>query len=269
MNQDNSHYDAFIFTHIPKCGGTSLRYFLNESAKQSGVPRRKRYIPGFNWLSVEKDYHRLNKVKQAIFLNRSYKVIAMHVEYGWHLNAAPYMKSPFYYTMLRNPLDRVISHYQFFNKGKGRRGVKGIDIRELDKTKLDEVLSTSANLSVQYVIGRGINGGKVTSMMMDDALDNLMNKYHAYGILEESEKSINSLMSNWPNWLSSTLTLEHKNKSAIKGVIDVLSKDIIDRITEDNRFEIEFYDIAKNIFNQRGQNNNRGADSDEHSKISV
>lgn len=269
MSQDNSRYDAFIFTHIPKCGGTSLRYFLNESAKQSGVPRRQRYIPGFNWLSVEKDYHRLDNVKQSRFLKKTYKVVAMHVEYGWHNNAAPSLKSPYYYTMLRNPMDRVLSHYQFFNKGKGRRGVKGIDMQQLDGLKLDEVLSTSANLSIQYVLGNGISGGRVSGMMKDDALDNLLNKYQAYGILEESEKSINSLVSNWPNWLSSTLTLERKNKSAIKGVTDVVSKDIIDRITEHNRFEIEFYDIAKNIFIQRGQNNNRGADSDEHSKISV
>ena len=250
MNQDDSHYDAFIFTHIPKCGGTSLRYFLNESAKQSGLPRRQRYIPGFNWLSVEKDYHRLNKAKQARFLTRTYKVVAMHVEYGWHYRAAPYMKSPFYYTMLRNPLDRVLSHYQFFNRGKGRRGVKGIDIHQLDKMKLDEVLSTSANLSIKYVLGNGIKGGEVSSMMMDDALENLLNKYQAYGLLEEPELSINSLVNNWPNWLDSKLKLEHRNKSDIKGDTYVLSRDLIDKIKEHNRFELEFYGKAKNMFNQ-------------------
>ena len=153
--------------------------------------------------------------------------------------------------MLRNPLDRVLSHYQFFNRGKGRRGVKGIDIHQLDKMKLDEVLSTSANLSIKYVLGNGIKGGEVSSMMMDDALENLLNKYQAYGLLEEPELSINSLVNNWPNWLDSTRTLEHRNKSDIKGDAYVLTGDLIDKIKEHNRFEIEFYETAKNVFNQR------------------
>jgi len=251
MNGNGMQYDSFIYTHIPKCGGTSFRYFLNESAKMSGIPRSKRYIPGYNWLSVEKDYHRLNRRKQSRFHDKNYKVVAMHVEYGWHMSAASYMKVPFYYIILRNPLNRVISHYQFFNKGKGRKGVKGIDIMQLDRNKLNEVLATSANLSIMYVLGKSIKGGEATSMMKDDALDNLLHRYNDFGILEESDKSISSLVKNWPHWLSSTRSLDHRNKTLIKRAGDSLSQEVKEMIEEHNRFEIEFYNTAKALFFRR------------------
>jgi hypothetical protein len=251
MIDDSRSYDSFIFTHIPKCGGTSFRSFLNVSAKKSGVPRQKRYIPGFNWLSVEKDYHRLDRVRQERFHNKTYKVVAMHVEYGWHYAAASYMKNPFYYTLLRRPLDRVLSHYQFFNKGKGRRNVKGIDIQNLSGVKLDEVLSTSANLSIIYVLGKGINGGVVSSMMKDDALDNLINKYHDFGILDEPTISISSLKEKWPIWFQSNIPFEHRNKSHNSAGKKPLSEFIKEKIIEHNQLEIEFYNQALDLFKQR------------------
>jgi len=193
MNSAPSTYDAFIFTHIPKCGGTSFRQFINETAKQNGVSRKARYIPGYNWLSVEKDYHRLDAAKQKRLINKRYRVIAMHVGYGWHHEAAPYLKAPFYYTILRRPVNRVLSHYQFFNKGKGRKGVKNIELQNLTNNKRKEVLMTSANLPIQYILGKSIKGGTVTNMMRDDALENLEHRYGGFGLLEDLYESIKLL----------------------------------------------------------------------------
>jgi len=58
---------------------------------------------------------------------------------------------------------------------------------QLDRNKLNEVLATSANLSIMYVLGKSIKGGEATSMMKDDALDNLLHRYNDFGILEESD----------------------------------------------------------------------------------
>lgn len=251
MISETSYFDAFIFTHIPKCGGTSFRHFINESAKKSGISRKERYIPGYNWLSVEKDFHRLSENKKEGFLSKRYKVVAMHIGYGWHTLAAPYMISPFYYTILRKPVNRVLSHYQFFNKGKGRRGVKGLDINDLDSTKRKEVLSTSANLSILYILGEAINGGEVTSMMKDDALENLDTKYDDFGLLEDPEKSIEVLKTKWPDWMQSISTLDHRNKSSKESPIGNVSDNIIESIQEQNRLEIDFYDSAAQLFYDR------------------
>lgn len=249
MSHMIEEYDGFIFTHIPKCGGTSFRDFINRSAKHSGIPRRNRYIPGQNWLSVEKDYYRLDHKARLKLHQKKYRVVAMHVDYDWHLKAAPYLLSPYYYTILRHPVSRVISHYQFFNKQKGRGGVKGLSLGTLDKKTREDILLTSANTSIIYVTGRGIKGRRVTKDMMEDALDILANRYGGFGLLEEITSSIQLLHESKPRWLVLSQGIEHKNAGL--GHPKSLQTNLIDDIKDLNRWGIEFYEHAKILFNKR------------------
>jgi len=78
-----SHQHKFVFIHIPKCGGTSISKLKNFCVKNKGLSDHLPYLPN----SVTKND------------NASY------------LRDYPEAKNYKYFTMVRNPWDRVISTY--------------------------------------------------------------------------------------------------------------------------------------------------------------
>ena len=100
----------FCFYHIPKCAGVSLGEILD------------------NYFS--KIYHKLNiynsknepnliEVEEKNSLNQipnilNYKIVLSHIQYNTKISNT-FKKQHFSFTVVRNPVDRIISHYYFFN----------------------------------------------------------------------------------------------------------------------------------------------------------
>jgi hypothetical protein len=118
----------FIFYHIEKCGGTSLRVSLRDYFANM-YEHDEIYIP---------DKYNLNFVRKHLpTICENYdcsklKILLSHMSDGFpykHLQIPTQMK----FTCVRNPIDRVISHYYFFDYPK-----TNIEMIDLDTANLKQ-----------------------------------------------------------------------------------------------------------------------------------
>ncbi|NEO03330.1 MAG: sulfotransferase family protein, partial [Moorea sp. SIO3I7] len=94
MNSKQQH--SLIFLHIPKTAGTTLHYIINRQYKSE-------YIFEVNCRESRNELIRMSEVQKS-----KIKVIRGHMEFGWH----EFIAQPCtYITMLRDPVERVISFY--------------------------------------------------------------------------------------------------------------------------------------------------------------
>jgi len=99
----------YIFFHIPKCAGSTFKKALYENLKEN------------EFLTIYKPNFYLNSLSE--FEKEKIKIILGHnIYYGIHKF---FRQRPRYITFIRNPIDRIVSHYNYavtefeINKNKG------------------------------------------------------------------------------------------------------------------------------------------------------
>lgn len=111
----------FIFFHIPKCGGTSFREILFVYFKKIYKRRREIYLSRlFKNFNLVGDFNKINNHLIKYKLN-NIKVILSHCK----VKDFPALMNDkvFKFTIIRNPIDRLISHYYFFDIYKYRKNL--------------------------------------------------------------------------------------------------------------------------------------------------
>lgn len=243
-------YDSFIFTHIPKCGGTSFRKLINDSAIASGIPVDKLYVPGFNELSTNKNIDQLNAKEKEEFRGSDYKVIAAHSKYNLHKDYELKTENPFYYTILRDPVKRFISHYHFFYYTLGYDNLKGVSIGELEEEKLLYLVKRLANVQTTYLANFKFKKVLGEENMLKLAKYNLQYEYGAFGLIENMEESMLRVEKILPDWLSMNQSITQLNSSNSNN--HEVSSSVIKLIEKHNYSDIELYSFAKERFLEKG-----------------
>ncbi len=244
-----SKYDCFIFTHIPKCGGTSFRSYVNKGAKMSGISKSRIYIPGENGLKARRNISQLNDLQLMKFRSSRYFVVAMHASPNLHLDYMTYAKSPFYFTLLREPIERFISHYYFFNYKQGNNGCKGISLNDLGEDQLDSILDNMANTMVRFLSGNIQSKRPLSDLDLRIAKNNLVELYPCFGILNDLPKSIDLLKKNAPKWINFNIDFPTKNANIYsRGLSEGINSSVKERIVQSNKLDIELYEYASGLF---------------------
>lgn len=245
-----SPFDAFIFTHIPKCGGVSFRHFIYEAAIQSNISTDKVYIPGENYLHINKNLLQLSERELKRFRQKDIQILANHSYYNTHLlYDLPNFKSPFYYTILREPIDRFISHYNFFNYKNGNQDCKGISLSELPTEKLIEIAKKLGNVQTRYISGidQLSDFGETDALAI--AKHNLEFGYADFSILENIETDLIYLSNKSPDWLSIQPTdfpKMNQNKLTFP-----LETKVLDIIRQYNQLDLALYSYAVSLKKKR------------------
>ncbi|KAL6069148.1 hypothetical protein QOT17_007686 [Balamuthia mandrillaris] len=124
----NASADAAIYyLHIEKSGGSNMWDFFRENeAGRSINTRFPEQLGGFQLGFKDKHYLNKKQIETARSLFLPSKVIIGHFVYGIHelTPERPYM----YITMFREPLDRLVSQYHFWQQVYGKR--HGIDFHD-------------------------------------------------------------------------------------------------------------------------------------------
>lgn len=192
----------FIFYHIEKCGGSSLRCILYNYFSKI-MDSKLIFIPEYSGnINVNYMPCYIDEIKRnPMFDFDNIKVILSHIRYYDFPNMNKSCK--FKFTCIREPISRVISHYYYFSYNKS--GIHLIDLPENDFedycTRFGCLIGDSLDLKNHnnntIVIDERLKEFNYIAILenMDDdllILNKLLNKYFSKNIkLDNIIKNVN------------------------------------------------------------------------------
>jgi hypothetical protein len=191
--RQRSHKPTLLFMHIPKTAGTAFREAALESYKQAEAAFIYRDPPGF---AVE-----LRDMPEEQLAGLRF--VVGHFVYGLHDGIPNHCR---YFTILRNPVDRVWSQYTHWLR-EGSDVVRAEDgrrrsIEELLENKMNAELD---NAAVRYIAGidwTEFPAGRLTKDVYELAVHNLERSFVSVGLQEQLPDSYDTLRREF-SWMRS------------------------------------------------------------------
>jgi hypothetical protein len=176
--------ETVIFLHIPKTAGSTL-----ESILERKFPFRKTYdIYGYGD-SIAKKVERLKGMPDSE--KRKYVLIKGHYQFGLHEHLP---QESTYITFLRNPIERIISHYNYVSNDSAHP-LHG-SIKDGRMTVEDYVLSGRSleldNGQTRMISGRESESGfgQCSAEILEIAIRNIEAHFALVGLVERFEESM-------------------------------------------------------------------------------
>jgi hypothetical protein len=177
-----------------------------------------------------------------------------HIEFGWH---TLFPQKTVYITMLREPIDRVVSQYYYIREDSSHRlhnAVRGgaMDIEEYLRKRLNVY---AINGQTYWLSGGSYSDGQ--SSQPEDALqkakENIEGYFPAIGIQERFDESLILLkrVFRW-RWVY----YSRRKVTASRPKVEAMPDRIIRAIREFNQLDIDLYDYARRRFEDLVQNEN-------------
>ncbi len=236
---DRGDTPTTIFVHVPKTAGTSLVAMLRQEHGRSAV-----------WGMYGEERDALVEQYLALPANERAQIRAItgHVEFGVHRFVAGPVR---YVTMLRDPIDRVVSHYHYARRVTSeewaRRALEGV-------VSLDDYVTRSPdapkfnNAHVRF-LGGDLRESELppTRHMLDCAKRNL-ERFAVVGLQERFDESVllmrRALGWGWPSLRQHNVTAERPHV----GTLDAHTRDLI---AEHNALDLELYAFGRECFERQ------------------
>jgi hypothetical protein len=233
---DSSPRPLIIFLHLPKTGGTTLRHII-----------RRQYPPGAVHAVIQPrpSLARLRAICQI--LPPETAVFEGHMAFGAHQFLA---RSSTYITLLRNPVDRVISAYYYILSHPANALHEAL---RLEGASLKEYASSgrfpgAANRQTGFLCGRGPLPEPCTADMLETAKRNLREYFSIVGLTERFDEMLIVLKRTF-GWRSVLYT--RQNVATNRPAKDSVDRDTLRAIEHSNRFDLELYDYARSMFEEQ------------------
>ncbi|WP_353930083.1 sulfotransferase family 2 domain-containing protein [Okeanomitos corallinicola TIOX110] len=240
-----------FFIHLPKTGGTTMHSIIGKQYNSVEIFKTDQqynsdfFVPDF-------DDHK----KQQL------KIVSGHYCFGYH----KYFDRPFtYLTILRHPVERVISDYfhiinvphHWLHKEVGLNNMTLEDFVTSGISKLTE------NAQVRFLSGKNFETdfGKCSEKMLEIAKNNLQSYFSVVGITEEFDPTLLLLKKNLGWKMTSCLYTKqrvgHQSRKSYRP-----SEDTYKLIESHNSLDMNLYDEVKSNFTQTiaSQDNNFGVE---------
>jgi hypothetical protein len=225
--------------HIPKTAGTAIRAALADRF----APDERLYLYPSADMDGAVDPHRFSELPAET--RSRLRFIMGHFYFGLHrLVPGPSR----YLTMLRDPLDRVVSlYYHYKVLAAPREGSRGYEEQLLiarSEMSLEEWVFTRArpeadNAMVRAIAGRGgVPFGKCPSGMLDEALAHIDEHFEAVLIQERMATSLGILESIVGARLDD---LPHANVNPGRPPTGMVDPQLATRIRDLNALDVELY----------------------------
>jgi hypothetical protein len=229
--------DTIIFLHIPKAAGTTLNRIL----QQQYEPQQ---LYTFGPLSTIQTYKALPiEEKKAI------RLVSGHTAYGCH-EFVP--GSSTYFTILRDPVERVVSFYHFV-KHNDQHYLHSSIANEF--TGIKPFVSSGITKMVDNGQTRLISGawlepgyGEVTSDLFEQAKENLDQRFSVIGITEQFDITL-LLLRQIFNWQD--INYVRHNVTKATPLERILTPEERETILAFNQWDIPLYEYACARFEER------------------
>jgi hypothetical protein len=229
-----------IFLHIPKTAGSTLFSLARRQYKADAI---------FHVMS--RDYSDFKELQED--RRNKFELVGGHMCFGVH----EHIPGPStYFTILRHPLERVLSYYYYLRDYYSRHQLDDEQyLLELQKD-LAEFVATSQILEVDNGQTRRLVGtdgykvgfGQCSQEMLEKAKQNILESFSVVGITERFYETILLLGETfaWKNKL-----FINKNVTQNKPERHTVDQRAIDLISKYNEFDIELYAFAKNLLREQ------------------
>lgn len=230
--------ERLIFLHLPKTAGVNVRELLTRE-----YPGPRSFIRG------SPDHRELFRMSRKE--REAYLVVGGHYRFGLHL----LFDSPSrYLTFLRDPVERVISHFAYIQWQKlhawhARVTSAGITLEQWVRFGLADAWD---NLQVRRLTLRAdddVPFEETTRQMLDEAKRVLSDQVDFLGITERYEESVR-LFAQQLGW-QQPVAIERLNVSPNRQSAADLPPSTRAAILEHNELDIELYTFAADLFERR------------------
>jgi Galactose-3-O-sulfotransferase len=235
MKADSQAKPHLIYLHIPKAGGSTLTGVLRRYYHQADVFQIRR-----PWKETTAEFIEMPAAKRA-----DIRLLAGHMPFGMHLH---FTQPSDYITVLRRPVDRVVSHYYFARKASAH-----VLHEAAKRVTLDEYVGSGMSLEMDNGQVRLLSGhdediplGKCGRELLDEAKRNLRDHFLVAGLVERFDESL-LLMRRKLGWKAWPVYLK-RNVTSGRPEADTLSSDTIALIDRYNELDRELYEWAAQRF---------------------
>jgi hypothetical protein len=227
-----------IFLHIPKAGGSSLQDYILS------------HYPGGKFYRFTGDTQQWNEFPNLPEARRaSFDALVGHVHFGLHRHLP---EPATYLTMLRDPVDRMVSHFYYvlsdpahYLHKRIREG--GYTLYEFAATRVSHELD---NDQVRWLTeAHHFEVERVDRALLEQAKWNLEHGIAAFGLMERFEQSLRCFEAAF-GWEKRPL-IEKKNVNRERPPLAEIDPAAIQAIREANKFDVELYEFARALFEER------------------
>jgi hypothetical protein len=182
-----------IYLHVPKCGGTTINSVLRSNFGES----ERFYVNPSNVSTSRQQLAGRSESER-----RSLKLLHGHLSYGWH-ELLP--QDATYFTMIRDPVARVVSHYNYVRFRTDHSHYLRETVQKEDMSIAEYVTSGICdemnNGMVRLLAGvedivqepygeSDLPYGTNDPALLDRALNNLEDHFAAVGLQEQFDESL-------------------------------------------------------------------------------
>jgi Sulfotransferase family len=231
------------FVHIPKTAGGTVTSMLAAAYSRQAVHDAGNFVR-----APQKAGGKISSV-----LVKGGRVSAGHIPYGFFRKHLP--PDTRYMTFLREPVDRVLSHYYRHIHRKDPRRAGGRKelasgspkANSLEEAIVDMGLPQLSNLSTRFLCGHPSPMGELPPSALDDAKENLR-AFAFIGIQERFEESLVLLQ----RMLGlGRVPYRDRHVSSDRPTVDEMPGHERELVEEYNRLDAELYEFALPLFEER------------------
>ena len=233
----NSELRRLIYLHVPKAGGTTLEYIIAKNHRANDILHINNPVLLRNPASAYKRLELMPVIMGHFATN--------HVLY--HLIDSPFV----HITMLRDPVDRVLSFYRYWSTDPERAHYERVSQLSLeaflDQEDLIELRNGQSLRLAGLLQRRDINETLDEDDVLSRAKNVLTSQMTHFGIAEHYDAFL-LMCQQLLGWKD--IFYQHKNVSNVQDRT-MPSDTIINRIRDNNVIDIKLYQYAKEHFNTR------------------
>ena len=225
-----------LFTHIPKASGTTLARVIGQTFRPEQIFRI--YEVAGRTLEQQRE-ELIQRTRQA---DCPIRIVVGHEPCGLHAKLAAEVR---YFTVLRDPVERVISDYYYVLRTPHHRLYAVVKCGELSLSSFAQKLP---NRQTRFLAG--MHEGNPVDADLERAVKNVTDHYEVAGVVERFDDSLAMIQMRfeWP-----IVGYTRENVGARRPKAETLSEEELAIVRQTNELDTALYEFALKRFAKQAE----------------